>query len=460
VSGADVLGQSVLTRIGSSPVLVALIGALCIAWSGPLVALAGVPPSTAAVGRCLLALPVLALLARREDRRHGPLPGRTRLVAAAAGVFFACDLVLWHHVIDLVGAGLATVLGNLQVLVVAAVAWWLLGERPSPGLLASLPVLLLGVALIGGLLGGETFGDDPRLGVLLGLATSVAYALFLLVLRQGGRDLRRLAGPLLWATGSAAGCSTLAGLVLGELVVPGVVSLAWLALLALSAQVLGWMLISSSLPRLPAALTAVLLLVQPIGALLISALVLSESPTPVQYLGAGFILAGVVLATSTRLGAHTRSGPSSGGSVEQAGDRAVLEDLLDRSCDQRSDRQDGEPVEAAVLLDRQRVGHDDLTDPAVLQAVDGGAGQHAVGGRHDDVRSAVVEQQLGGLRDRPAGVDHVVDEDAGLALDLADHLADLDLVGHVRVTPLVDDREPSTEPVGPPLGHPHPTGIR
>ena len=174
-----------MERMGRQPVLVALLGALFIAWSGPLVRLAEVPPSTAAAGRRLLALPFLLLLARREDRRFGVLPRRTRLLAAAAGVFFACDLVLWHHAIEAVGAGLATVLGNLQVLVVGAVAWWLLGERPHAGLLASVPVLLLGVALVSGALGGETYGRDPRLGVLLGLATSVAYALFLLVLRQG-----------------------------------------------------------------------------------------------------------------------------------------------------------------------------------------------------------------------------------------------------------------------------------
>jgi drug/metabolite transporter (DMT)-like permease len=286
--------------MGRSPVLVALLGALAIAWSGPLVRLAEVPPSTAAVGRCLLALPVLALLSRREDRRCGPLPGRTRLVAAVAGAFFACDLVLWHHAIEAVGAGLATVLGNLQVLVVAVVAWWLLGERPHAGLLASVPVLLLGVALVGGVLGGETYGRDPRLGVLLGLATSVAYAGFLLVLRQGGKDLRRLAGPLLWASGSAAVVATGLGLALDELVVPGWSSVGWLLALAMTAQVLGWLFISSSLPRLPAALTAVLLLAQPVAALAISGLVLGETPTTVQYAGALCVLVGVVLATATR----------------------------------------------------------------------------------------------------------------------------------------------------------------
>lgn len=289
-----------MDRMGRRPVLVTLLGALCIAWSGPLVRLADVPPSTAATFRCLLALPLLALLARREDRRYGRLPRRTRRIASLAGIFFACDLVLWHHVIAAVGAGLATVLGNLQVLVVAVVAWWLLGEKPQASLVAALPVLLLGVALISGALGGQTYGRDPRLGVLLGLATSVAYALFLLVLRQGSTDLRRLAGPLLWATGSAATFAALLGLVLGELVVPGWESFGWLVVLALTAQVLGWLLISSSLPRLPAALTSVLLLAQPVGALAVSAVLLSETPTVVQYAGAACLLAGVVVATATR----------------------------------------------------------------------------------------------------------------------------------------------------------------
>ena len=289
-----------MDRIGRRPVLVALLGAMCIAWSGPLVRLAEVPPATAAVFRCLLALPVLALLARREDRRYGPLPIRTRALAAVAGGFFACDLVLWHHAIEAVGAGLATVLGNLQVLVVAAVAWWLLGEKPHAGLLASLPFLIGGVALVSGALGGQTYGRDPRLGVLLGLATSVAYAGFLLVLRHGGKDLRRLAGPLLWASGSAGLVSGALGLALGELVRPDPSSLAYLGLLALSAQVCGWLLISSSLPRLPAAVTSVLLLAQPVAALAISRLLLAETPTAVQWAGTACILLGVVVATATR----------------------------------------------------------------------------------------------------------------------------------------------------------------
>ena len=289
-----------MATLGRRPVLAALLGACCIAFSGPLVRLADVPPASAAAFRCLLALPVLALLARREGRALGALPARTRWTAVLAGVFFACDLVLWHHTIEAVGAGLATVLGNLQVLVVAVVAWWLLGERPHAGLVAAVPVLLLGVTLVSGALGGQTYGRDPRLGVLLGLATSVAYACFLLVLRAGSADLRRLAGPLVWASGAAAVSAAGIGLALGELALPDARGLLWLGVLALTAQVCGWLLISSSLPRLPASLTSVLLLAQPAGALAVSALVLGEAPTPVQLAGAASILAGVTLATATR----------------------------------------------------------------------------------------------------------------------------------------------------------------
>ena len=82
--------------------------------------LADVSPETAAAFRCLYAVPLLALLARRESRRLGPR-GREPRLGLAAGALFAADLILWHHAIEDVGAGLATVLGNLQLAGVAVV---------------------------------------------------------------------------------------------------------------------------------------------------------------------------------------------------------------------------------------------------------------------------------------------------------------------------------------------------
>ena len=144
--------------------LLAAIGALCISSSGVLVELAASGAATTAFFRCALALPLLLPLALRERRRLGPRSRRARATAILAGPFFAVDLVLWTHAINEVGAGIATVLGNLQVVFVAAAAWVLFGDRPSSRFALALPVVFAGVVLVSGLAGKPSFGGHPRGG--------------------------------------------------------------------------------------------------------------------------------------------------------------------------------------------------------------------------------------------------------------------------------------------------------
>jgi drug/metabolite transporter (DMT)-like permease len=275
-----------------------VLGALVIAFSGILVRLAEVSPSTAAFFRCAYALPALVLLAWLEDRRFGRRPLRERVPLWVAGLMFAADLTFWHHSIEAVGAGLATVLGNIQVLFVGLLAWAALGERPDNRALASTPVVFAGVILISGVVGTGAYGDDPLMGVIFGLLTAITYALFILILRQGNVDVRRPAGPLFDATLSAAIFSALGGIVVGDIQwMPGLESQAWLVLLALSSQVLGWLLISVSLPRLPAVLTSIVLMLQPVSTVFLGALLLSEAPSAIQLTGVAIVIAGVAVAT-------------------------------------------------------------------------------------------------------------------------------------------------------------------
>jgi drug/metabolite transporter (DMT)-like permease len=269
-----------------------------IAFSAILVRLAEVSPVTAAFFRCAYAVPLLGLLAWLEHRRYGPLPRRDRLLALAAGVCLAADLILWHYSIEAVGAGLATVLANVQVVVVGVFAWAALGERPETRTLLAVPLVFGGVVLISGVVGSGAYGDDPLLGVIYGILTAIVYALFLLILRQGNSDERRPAGPLFDATLTAAACCALAGPLIGDIDwVPALEAQAWLVLLALSSQVLGWLLISVSLPRLPALLTSIVLMLQPVGAVMLGAVLLSEAPSAVQLTGVAVVLAGVAFAT-------------------------------------------------------------------------------------------------------------------------------------------------------------------
>jgi drug/metabolite transporter (DMT)-like permease len=228
---------SVLAALAARPRISALLGAVCIAFSGIFYEWAAVSPSTGTVFRALFGLPLLGFVAWLEHRRYGGLPGRTIRLALLAGVFFAGDLTFWHHAIAAVGAGLATVLGNLQVLVVGVVAWLAFGERPSRNTFVALPIVLVGVVLISGAIGGDAFGANPGLGVVLGLATALCYAGYLLTIRRGGRDLRRPAGPVAVATLSTAVCAALVGVAVGDHdPLPGPASLRWLALLGRTYQ--------------------------------------------------------------------------------------------------------------------------------------------------------------------------------------------------------------------------------
>jgi drug/metabolite transporter (DMT)-like permease len=214
-------------------------------------------------------------------------------------VFFSADLILWHHSIGDIGAGLATVLANIQVVLVPLVAWAVLSERPGRQILAALPLALIGVVLISGVLEHGAYGRDPTRGALYGLGAGVAYVGFLLLLRQGGADLRRPAGPLFDATATAAVLCTVAGLIIGDAdLSPDWPGAGWLIVLALTSQVVGWLLITVSLPRLPAALTSLLLTVQPVGSVMLAALIFGEAPSGVQLLGVAFVLAGRVTAPS------------------------------------------------------------------------------------------------------------------------------------------------------------------
>jgi drug/metabolite transporter (DMT)-like permease len=293
--------------------LCAVLGAVAIAFSSILVRLSHASPSTAAIFRCAYALPVLGLLAWHEDRRFGGRTWAERRVATASGVFFAVDLILWHHSIGDVGAGLATVLANIQVVLVPLVAWAVLSERPGRNVLAALPIALLGVLLISGALEHGAYGRDPARGTLFGLGAGVAYVGFLLLLRHGGSDLRRPAGPLFDATATATVVCVLAGLAIGDAdLAPDWPGAGWLITLALTSQVLGWLLITSSLPRLPAALTSLLLTVQPVGSVALAAVIFGESPSLLQLVGVLMVLAALLVATGPRRRAYRKRSSASG----------------------------------------------------------------------------------------------------------------------------------------------------
>ncbi len=296
------------------PRLGAALGALAISQSSPLAKLSGASPAVVTLFRGVIALPFLALLARREGHRPAP---RDRALALVAGGLFALDLQFFHLSIPLLGVGLATVVPNAQIFIVGAFAA-LAGERTPRRVIAAIPLALVGLLLLARVLdpfgvslgvgGGAaelvapavvSAGSDPALGVLWGIASATFYGLYLIITRRISTASTAV-GPFTMLRDAAIGMiavslllALLDGVLLPPEIWPGV---GWLVLLALMSQVLGYPLINASIPHLPSVVGSVLLFVQPLMTLVVGVIIFGEVPTPGQLLGALILFAGVLVA--------------------------------------------------------------------------------------------------------------------------------------------------------------------
>lgn len=281
----------------SRPLGAAVAGGIVISFSAIIFRLSGVEPVTGAFFRTAYAVPVLAVMwatTRTRDTRTA----RERLAAFAAGVLLAADMTSWLTSVDLIGAGLATLVANTQVVIVPLVTWLVLGEKPHPTALGAMPVVLGGLALTTGLGRSDSYGTSPALGVGLAVMAAVFYSGYLIGFRRASRALVPTTGPLLDATIGAAVASAVIGTVTGRLDLGWAwPAHGWLLASALSSQVLGWLAIAYALPRLPASHTSFAILLQPTLTLLWGALIFSERASGIQWVGVALVVASIAVVT-------------------------------------------------------------------------------------------------------------------------------------------------------------------
>ena len=284
--------------------LIALAGAVAISFSPVFYVYSNTNPSTGAFFRMLYALPALALLAylvRKADTRSS----RTRWTAFGAGLILAPDMLSYHSSMIFIGIGIATLIGNSQVIIVTLASWKLFGEKPNPAILLSLPVVIIGLALISGFADPEPYGEDPVKGVVFGMIAAFFYSSFLILFRYSNRELAPSSSVQLDATvGAALGLLVLGLLPLSSMAIeplelqPTWPGHGWLILLALLCQVAGWLAIAHALPRLPAAHTSFAILLQPVLTLIWGYFILhQEGHSQNQAIGVFLVLAAIVTVT-------------------------------------------------------------------------------------------------------------------------------------------------------------------
>ena len=278
-----------------------IAGAVMISFSAVFVELAQVPAATSAFYRMLFGGLILLgiVLWRREHLRLKPA---ALAILGLAALFFALDLSFWHRSILFVGPGVATLLANFQVFILAAGGVLVFHERLTVFQIVSIPLAVLGLVLLVGV-DWSRFSHAYQTGVILGLISAVCYAGFLLSLRHV-RSAETSGSS--FATITIVSLGAAASLALGmwpehaSFAIPSWKDAGWLVAYGVFGQVLGWVLISSGIHEVRASQVGLILLLQPVCAFVWDATIFGRRFTTVEIAGALLALAAIYLGTVRR----------------------------------------------------------------------------------------------------------------------------------------------------------------
>jgi drug/metabolite transporter (DMT)-like permease len=302
---------------GRGKAILALLGGACVIGVAPiLVRLADAGPAAIGFWRLTFSLPLLALLASRTTGGVG-MPFR---LGTLAGIAYALDLGFWHYGIANTSVGKATVLTNLTPVVVTAVAWIFMKQRPARLFLVAVALAVAGAWIMAVSKGLGSVGPNPALGDALSVATAFWYALYFIAVGAARRNASA-ARVMFWSSITGAPLLLGGALLLGERILPGSRG-GWAACIGLGVvHVAGQGSIAWALGRLPAAIAAVTVLVQPIVAAVLGWLLFGELFSAWQTVGAAVALTGVVLAQWASRARPVASVRSGGGPESRAAAR-------------------------------------------------------------------------------------------------------------------------------------------
>ncbi len=272
---------------------VLVVAILAVSTAGTLVRLApDVHPLTLAFWRVLLVGLLLLPGARPVTRREG-------LLTALGGLFLALHFWTWFLSLRETTVLRSTLLVCLTPVWAALLEWGWLGNRPSLRFAVGIAVAVGGVGFMvsgGAPVDGTAAVTGDALAVLGGMLGAAYFTI--------GRSVRATVpisryGPL--------SCLATAGW-LGMLAVAtgaplsGFPDVSWWAIvgLALGPQLLGHLGFNYAVGRLPAAIVSAIVLLEPVGATGVAAVVLGEWPQPRDAVGAALTLAGVAIAAWPR----------------------------------------------------------------------------------------------------------------------------------------------------------------
>ncbi|CAM2793882.1 DMT family transporter [Helicobacter burdigaliensis] len=199
-----------------------LVGILFLSFTAPWQKLSNFDPATGAFTRCLIGVICLLPFAIMEAKKIGALSKKGVLLSLLAGLVLGIDFTAWNYSIYFVGSGIASILLNIQVIMLPALAFFVDREKIPFSYYFIAPIMLAGVILAGGALENgivdpngpqEVFGlGIMAVGTICGLTSGFCYGIYLFASRRAGRigngqvvqpiflsSFAQLVAPLVWA---------------------------------------------------------------------------------------------------------------------------------------------------------------------------------------------------------------------------------------------------------------------
>lgn len=292
-------------RSVAKALLVLAFGALCISFAAIFVKLLGrdvLGPTAIGFWRALFGAGILFVwvVLKGESPK---IPLVIVRFAIPAGFIFFLDLFFWHRSIIFAGAGMATILANTQVFFVAGLGFVLFKEKLSLPFMAAALAAFVGVVLLVGIGSEVEFSSVYLRGVIFGLLTGVVYGSYIITLKKAGhrKECPSFLVVMAWTSlFTALFCGVSMLIESDPYMPPDLFSIFILFSLALVAQAVGWYVISTTLPKLRAAQSSLILLLQPVLATVWGVLFFTEHLTPLQIIGAGITLMAIYVGSVRR----------------------------------------------------------------------------------------------------------------------------------------------------------------
>ena len=235
---------------------------------------------------------LLLWTAIRRQKITLPSLRKNALPLLLSGSFIGINWILLFEAYRYTSVAVATLCYYMAPMIVMLLAPFLLHERLTKKKLICLGVSLIGMAMVSGVFGSND-GSSLR-GISLGLAAAVFYASVILTNKRisGIASMDRTVAQL----GVAALIVLPYALLTGEMTALSMDANALLMLLIVMIVHTGaaYALYFSSMDRLPAQTTALMSYIDPVSAILLSALVLKEAMNPVSVIGTVLVLGAVI----------------------------------------------------------------------------------------------------------------------------------------------------------------------